>query len=47
MTGYAKNYNYDGRLRYASPPYFIDPLESAFGAKTWSEPQAAYPADAP
>lgn len=45
--GYSKNYNYDWRLRYASPPYFIDPVESAFGQKTWSEPRAAYPADAP
>lgn len=46
-TGYSKNYNYDWRLRYASPPYFLDPVKSSYGRKTWSEPQAAYPATAP
>ncbi len=45
-TGYAKNYVYDWRLRYASPPYFLDPVESSYGIKTWAEPQAAYPHDA-
>lgn len=29
-TGYLKNYNYDDRLRYYSPPYFLDPVESAW-----------------
>lgn len=29
-TGYEKNYNYDDRLRYLSPPYFLDPVESAW-----------------
>lgn len=43
-TGYSKNYNYDWRLRYASPPYFLDPVKSSYGQKTWAEPQAAYPA---
>jgi Tfp pilus assembly protein PilX len=28
--GYTKNYNYDDRLRYYSPPYFLDPVESAW-----------------
>ncbi|MGJ7442088.1 pilus assembly PilX N-terminal domain-containing protein [Aquipuribacter sp. MA13-6] len=41
-SGYAKKYEYDWRLRYASPPYFLDPVESAYGQKTWSEPRAAY-----
>jgi Tfp pilus assembly protein PilX len=29
-TGYTKNYNYDDRLRYISPPHFLDPVESAW-----------------
>ena len=29
-TGYLKNYNYDDRLRYVSPPHFLDPVESAW-----------------
>jgi hypothetical protein len=27
-TGYAKDYWYDDRLRYRSPPYFLNPLKS-------------------
>lgn len=29
-SGYDKNYNYDDRLRYISPPHFLDPLQSAW-----------------
>ena len=29
-TGYTKDYNYDDRLRYVSPPHFLDPVESAW-----------------
>lgn len=29
-TGYDKNYNYDDRLRYISPPHFLDPVQSAW-----------------
>jgi Tfp pilus assembly protein PilX len=29
-TGYLKNYTYDDRLRYISPPHFLDPVESAW-----------------
>lgn len=29
-SGYRKDYNYDDRLRYISPPHFIDPVESAW-----------------
>jgi Tfp pilus assembly protein PilX len=29
-TGYAKDYNYDNRLHYRNPPYFLDPVESAW-----------------
>jgi hypothetical protein len=30
-TGYLKNYTYDERLRFRSPPYFIDPVRAAWG----------------
>ena len=29
-SGYAKNYWYDDRLRYRSPPYFLDPVTAAW-----------------
>jgi type II secretory pathway pseudopilin PulG len=29
-AGYLKDYNYDDRLRYLSPPHFLDPVESAW-----------------
>jgi hypothetical protein len=29
-TGYIKDYNYDDRFRYTSPPYFLDPVASAW-----------------
>lgn len=29
-TGYAKDYNYDDRLHYRNPPYFLDPVQSAW-----------------
>ena len=29
-TGYNKDYNYDDRLRYLSPPYFLDPVQAAW-----------------
>jgi hypothetical protein len=29
-TGYAKNYNYDDRLRYRSPPYFVEPVKASW-----------------
>jgi hypothetical protein len=37
QTGYAKNYTYDPRLKYLSPPKFLDPVASAWGQATWSE----------
>jgi hypothetical protein len=30
-TGYIKDYNYDNRLRYRSPPYFLTPVAAAWG----------------
>jgi hypothetical protein len=29
-TGYTKNYTYDDRLRYRSPPYFLDPVQASW-----------------
>ena len=29
-TGYTKNYSYDDRLLYRAPPYFLDPVQSAW-----------------
>lgn len=31
VTGYAKNYQYDARLHYLSPPYYLSPGTSAWG----------------
>jgi type II secretory pathway pseudopilin PulG len=30
QTGYRKNYVYNDRLRYREPPYFLDPVQSAW-----------------
>jgi hypothetical protein len=36
-TGYSKDYTYDTKLRFTSPPHFLDPVASAWGIKTWAE----------
>ena len=36
-TGLAKDYNYDQRLKYQSPPKFLDPVASAWGIAVWKE----------
>lgn len=36
-SGYLKHYVYDTRMRYAPPPYFLDPVRSAWGVKTYGE----------
>ncbi|MCW2845580.1 MAG: hypothetical protein JWN22_3496 [Nocardioides sp.] len=41
-SGYLKDYNYDSRLRYAPPPYFLDPVRSAWGMKTFGEVAPRY-----
>jgi len=41
-TGFIKNYVYDPRLKYSSPPKFLDPVQSAFGPSQWSELTPAY-----
>ena len=37
LTGYAKGYVYDQRLKYLSPPKFLDPVASAWGIAVWKE----------
>lgn len=36
-TGYIKAYQYDDRLRYTSPPQFLDPVKAAWGTLRKSE----------
>lgn len=37
VTGYAKDYTYDQRLQYLSPPKFLDPVSAAWRVATWAE----------
>ena len=37
VTGYNKNYTYDTRLKYLSPPYFLSPTQSAWQRLSYSE----------
>ncbi|MEX2421028.1 MAG: hypothetical protein WD670_04340 [Actinomycetota bacterium] len=46
-SGYAKDYVYDQRLKYDSPPKFLNPVASAWQIVTWSERKAVYAASAP
>jgi hypothetical protein len=36
-TGYLKDYNYDSRLKYQSPPHALDLSTAAFLVKAWAE----------
>lgn len=36
-SGYAKSYVYDGRLKYLSPPRFLDPVKASWQTVTWGE----------
>jgi type II secretory pathway pseudopilin PulG len=36
-TGYLKNYNYDNRLQYAEPPYFLNPVSTAWSVRRQTE----------
>jgi hypothetical protein len=40
-AGYGKNYNYDQRLKYQSPPHFLEPIAAAWQIVTWIEQKAA------
>jgi hypothetical protein len=46
-SGYLKAYGYDQRLKYQSPPHFLNPVASAWGIVTWIEQAAAYLWSAP
>lgn len=37
VTGYDKDYRYDPRLEFVSPPHFLDPVQSAWSVRSWSE----------
>ena len=37
VAGMAKSYNYDQRLKYQSPPKYLDPVASAFAIAVWKE----------
>ena len=41
-SGYGKNYTYDQRMKYESPPHFLEPVASAWQIVTWIEQQPAY-----
>jgi hypothetical protein len=36
-SGYIKSYNYDDRLRYRSPPYFLEPVSAQWGVVRYNE----------
>jgi hypothetical protein len=38
-TGYLKNYGYDTRLQYASPPHALDLSQAPFRVNQWAEVQ--------
>jgi Tfp pilus assembly protein PilX len=37
VNGYTKNYNYDDRMRFRSPPHFLDPVQSAWRISRYTE----------
>jgi hypothetical protein len=37
VNGYAKNYNYDDRLRYEEPPHFINPVQGSWRVQSEEE----------
>jgi hypothetical protein len=47
-TGYLKDYNYDERLTYTTPPKFLMPISTVFGITQMEGSAAAYgPSGAP
>jgi hypothetical protein len=40
-TGYAKDYEYDDRLEYLSPPHFLSPIEAAWQVARQTEARPA------
>jgi hypothetical protein len=47
ISGYGKNYAYDQRLKYQSPPHFLNPIAAAWKIATWVEQAPAYAWNAP
>jgi hypothetical protein len=45
VSGYEKDYVYDDRLQFQSPPYFLDPVRSSWKVATWAEIPPCYPDD--
>jgi len=41
-TGFTKDYSYDTRLQFTSPPYFPDWTNAVWGARTTGELKPAY-----
>jgi Tfp pilus assembly protein PilX len=37
VNGYTKNYNYDDRMRFRSPPHFLDPVQAAWRVSRYTE----------
>ena len=37
VSGYAKGYTYDSRLKYLSPPRFLNAVQAAWQVSTWGE----------
>ncbi len=42
VTGYKKVYTYDNRLKFAPPPYYLDPVASKYISAVFSEIPPAY-----
>jgi Tfp pilus assembly protein PilX len=42
-SGYEKNYNYDDRLRYRTPPFFLDPVAASWNLTRTNEQIPAAP----
>lgn len=45
VGGFAKNYNYDDRLRYVAPPKFLSPVSTTYGINVIVEVKTAFAAD--
>ncbi len=41
-AGYKKNYSYDPRLKFAPPPYYLNPVDTAYNRSVFAEIPAAY-----
>ena len=41
INGYIKKYTYDDRLRFRSPPHFLDPVKSAWHVHRYTEQEPA------